>query len=651
MPHIVSVAGHACVRPLSLGVFVGHSRLFRIFHWVKIFVEYGSIVAISSLLSWATASVFLPKTIDYTFSDTSCTTVFGPIRSYGTKDKDFVFVAHKTSYLTHEICASASSLVTENRVVKVSAYHRFLPIQQTITIRTQAYPIPAPRLHTDNLLSTGANLLFDINSAEGHELNYALRMEDKQVLCDYRSTVVSCPVAQLDLAQGTYYGLQLYRMRGNDTGIAYSGSFKTVESVVVSTSSIVPGSTVYDTPKNIVLKFNKPIKPSVQYSFSSDKQAKIPSTAVVSPDGMILTISWSEPLDREASHMVRISNASSEDGGYIDPPYELAFYVSAGPKVVGYSVPSYKVSPYAEIDITFDQVLDPAQDIVSLVAFSAPATVSRISDNVVRIAPIGQLGFCTKHTITIADSVRSVYGIDGASATSYGFRTTCQQVGSIGTSVNGRAISSFAFGSGSTTLLYVGTTHGNEQGTSSLLYSWVDFLEQNPELIPADKRIVVIPRLNPDGYASSGRTNANNVDLNRNFPANDWKSEVRMPNGQVLPQGGGVSALSEPESAALAAFVRTYRPKMTFTYHSTGGLVWGNGAGTANEVAGWYADTVGYADETYAGTVFEHYDTTGSFEQWTVDKEGLGTVLVELFTHYNSEYGRHLPALKRSLSI
>ena len=83
--------------------------------------------------------------------------------------------------------------------------------------------------------------------------------------------------------------------------------------------------------------------------------------------------------------------------------------------------------------------------------------------------------------------------------------------------------------------------HGNEVVGRELLLKLVDdlcakYLAKDPEVVKliSTTRIHIMPTMNPDGYAKAakagagrgwitGRANANNVDLNRNFPDLDRK--------------------------------------------------------------------------------------------------------------------------------
>ena len=93
-----------------------------------------------------------------------------------------------------------------------------------------------------------------------------------------------------------------------------------------------------------------------------------------------------------------------------------------------------------------------------------------------------------------------------------------------GYSGQGRAITGSIFGNGAESILLFGAIHGNEKGTTSLLNTFVQEVAKNPSLVGSNKKIVIIPLLNPDGYyLGLNKVNANNVNLNLNFATTDWK--------------------------------------------------------------------------------------------------------------------------------
>jgi len=119
----------------------------------------------------------------------------------------------------------------------------------------------------------------------------------------------------------------------------------------------------------------------------------------------------------------------------------------------------------------------------------------------------------------------------------------------IGWSVETRPIFAHTFGRGTETVLLVSGMQGNVPAGKRLLRQFMTHLEQNPGLT-RDRRVVVIPSLNPDGFARRTRHNARGVDLDRNLPATNWRYLTCC----------GPSAASEPETGALLLALDRYDP-------------------------------------------------------------------------------------------
>jgi hypothetical protein len=103
--------------------------------------------------------------------------------------------------------------------------------------------------------------------------------------------------------------------------------------------------------------------------------------------------------------------------------------------------------------------------------------------------------------------------------------------------------------------LVIGGFHGDERGPVRILERLpAQFLNRGKKTAA----LCLIPRLNPDGFETGNRFNANGVDLNRNFPA-DWSSQCDT--------NPGPSPLSEPESRALHAFLKKYPPRIVVSLH------------------------------------------------------------------------------------
>ena len=77
------------------------------------------------------------------------------------------------------------------------------------------------------------------------------------------------------------------------------------------------------------------------------------------------------------------------------------------------------------------------------------------------------------------------------------------------------------FGTGETTIVILASIHGNEVIGTPLLNMFSTQLFQNPAWT-ADRRIVCITVMNPDGVVAETRGNRDNIDINRNFPTENF---------------------------------------------------------------------------------------------------------------------------------
>lgn len=239
----------------------------------------------------------------------------------------------------------------------------------------------------------------------------------------------------------------------------------------------------------------------------------------------------------------------------------------------------------------------------------------------------------------------------------------------IGASVLGNPITATTFGTGEAHLLFVGGIHGGYEWNSSLLaYEYIEYLKANPAQVPEDLSVSIIPVLNPDGLLeavatstpftladvfdtserdTTGRFNANNIDLNRNFdcrwePESSWRGEV---------YSAGTAAFSEPEAAALRDFVQKTNPKAVVMWHSIGGAVFtsecGEGVSPATETL---MQTYAAAANYDAAGLWTAYQVTGDAEGWLASI-GIPAVTVELEVFNDSEWERNLAGIEAMLQL
>jgi len=145
-----------------------------------------------------------------------------------------------------------------------------------------------------------------------------------------------------------------------------------------------------------------------------------------------------------------------------------------------------------------------------------------------------------------------------------------------GQTVRGRPLRGVVAGKGTRTLALVGAIHAGESGPELILPAVERLLKENRELLH-NVRVAALPSVNMDererlarGTPWYLRTNANGVDLNRNFDA-DWQQSDRsyglLTSDPDSATYRGPSAASEPETAAVVKFLRDVRPAAIFSYH------------------------------------------------------------------------------------
>lgn len=161
------------------------------------------------------------------------------------------------------------------------------------------------------------------------------------------------------------------------------------------------------------------------------------------------------------------------------------------------------------------------------------------------------------------------------------------------------------------TILVIGVFHGDEKDGEYLINR---YLSQKNE---TKNRLLFIPCLNPDGKEYGTRTNANGVDLNRNFPTKNW--ELSDKNEYF----GGTVPASEVETQFLIYIIEKYVPDLIITLHEPYCVV--NYDGPAKEEAQQISEITGYKIEESIG-----YPTPGSFGTYCGIERKIPTITLEL---------------------
>ncbi len=219
----------------------------------------------------------------------------------------------------------------------------------------------------------------------------------------------------------------------------------------------------------------------------------------------------------------------------------------------------------------------------------------------------------------------------------------------IGYSVSGRPLEVYTFGSGEKEVMIVAGIHGGyEWNTIALADELIQYVYDNPDVIPSDVTLYILHSLNPDGAARDrgydGRVNDHGVDLNRNFPTNwaaDWDRDGCWNYG---PTTGGTGPGSEPETRSLMAFLGSHNIKALISYHSAALGVFPGGEP-------WEKDSMKFAKALANVTDYPYppLDTgckfTGTLADYAVSL-GATAVDMELSTHTKTDFDRNVKALK-----
>ncbi len=121
------------------------------------------------------------------------------------------------------------------------------------------------------------------------------------------------------------------------------------------------------------------------------------------------------------------------------------------------------------------------------------------------------------------------------------------EIKTLGSSVNGKPIYLYKFGSGDIKILIWSQMHGNESTTTKSLFDFFNRMiinDKETEHLKNKCTFWIIPILNPDGAAQYKRFNANNIDLNRD-----------------------AQLQTQPESKVLMNLYKSIKPDYCFNLH------------------------------------------------------------------------------------
>jgi hypothetical protein len=128
-------------------------------------------------------------------------------------------------------------------------------------------------------------------------------------------------------------------------------------------------------------------------------------------------------------------------------------------------------------------------------------------------------------------------------------------------------------------VLVIGGIHGDELSSTAVALHWIRLAANERVDMPQPIHWRVLPLVNPDGMLARPprRTNANGVDLNRNFPTPNWQRDAAVywqkRTGKDPRRYPGPKPLSEPETRFLHEQMQSFKPHLIVSIHAPYGVL------------------------------------------------------------------------------
>ncbi len=114
-------------------------------------------------------------------------------------------------------------------------------------------------------------------------------------------------------------------------------------------------------------------------------------------------------------------------------------------------------------------------------------------------------------------------------------------------------------------ILFIGGVHGDEPEGVELAKKTLEWLKSDAYQKQSGPKPewILIPCINLDGFLKNQRTNAQGIDLNRNFPSKNWKVSEKKDRYY-----SGAKPLESPEAKALVELIQKTHPQVIIHSHS-----------------------------------------------------------------------------------
>lgn len=184
----------------------------------------------------------------------------------------------------------------------------------------------------------------------------------------------------------------------------------------------------------------------------------------------------------------------------------------------------------------------------------------------------------------------------------------------IGTTRENRPMRLLRLGNGPRRVLWVGGIHGNEREGRISTSELPRVLRDTPGALQA-VTLTILEDVNPDGTARNTRGNAAGVDLNRNYPAANFKPSRLF----------GLRPLDQPEARVLHDLILDERPHLVIVAHSWHDDHFINYDGPAAHLAERFSQFSGYRVQPSNDIA----PTPGSLGSWVGGTLGIAILTLE----------------------
>ena len=174
-------------------------------------------------------------------------------------------------------------------------------------------------------------------------------------------------------------------------------------------------------------------------------------------------------------------------------------------------------------------------------------------------------------------------------------------------------------GTASLRVFVLGGIHGDEPTSVNVVFDWLESAVKTQDSVIHWR---MVPLGNPDGLLRrpSSRTNSRGVDLNRNFPTDDWSRDAHAywakRTGKDPRRYPGPAAMSEPETQWIQGQIEQFKPQLIVAIHAPYGLLDFDGpAPPPNKLGSLYLDQIGI----YPGSLGNYGGTMGRVPVITVE--------------------------------